>query len=88
MKIKGLINCTGEGYSDLKSGEEREVSEKVGELLVSFGYAEMLEAGKTESETLESKTYEELKEIAKKYLINTFGISKENLIEKIKEKMV
>lgn len=43
MKLKALINCTGEGYENLKAGEEREVKKEVGKLLEGYGYAEIIE---------------------------------------------
>ena len=113
MKIKALINCTGEGYENLTAGEEREVSAEVGKLLASYGYAEILEqVGNAEELTadcikdcveahivvlereklateektgLETKSYEEVKETAKNLGISVFGVSKENLIQKITE---
>ena len=89
MKIKALVNCFYNGNEKLNKGEIAEVSQETAKTLVNFGYAEALEQFKEEKiENLEEKTYDELKEIAKKLEINPFGVSKENLIEKIKEKMV
>lgn len=39
MKVKALIDCVGLGY-DLKEGETEEVSKKVAEKLINFGYVE------------------------------------------------
>ena len=82
MKIKALTSCTGEGYENLKAEEEREVTAEVGKLLESYGYAEILEEEKTE---LETKSYEEVKDIAKNLGIPVFGVSKDALIQKITE---
>lgn len=40
MKIKCIIPCTGIGYENMKVGEEREVTKKLGKKLVDFGYVE------------------------------------------------
>lgn len=46
MKVKCLVNCNGLGYEKFEPGEEREVSEEVGEKLERFGYVEKIEEKK------------------------------------------
>lgn len=50
MKIKALINCTGIGYEDFKKGEEREIEDKIAEVLINFAYAEKVNSRAKKSE--------------------------------------
>lgn len=46
MRVKALIDCVGVGYN-LKKGEEADLSKKLAEKLVKFGYVEEVKSKET-----------------------------------------
>jgi len=40
IKVKALIDCTGDGYTNFNKDEERELPKDIAEILINFGYAE------------------------------------------------
>jgi hypothetical protein len=57
MRVKAIINCTGEGYKNFKKGEVRNLKKDIAKKLIDFNYAVEV-TGDNNSENSEAENTE------------------------------